>query len=159
MRTRTTLALAGLLLSGCIFQNLSSARVLQDTVYQLNDEARWARIDLASQRVTRDYRAAFLLSHRAWGHDVAIADIDATTIDMGDGEDTARSLVTVTWYDQRTMELSNTVLTQQWVRVDGSYFLDGETIVGGNEDLFEEVDPEIVEEANRGPVAVNTATP
>lgn len=139
MRARHLLPIAGLLLSGCLFQNLAPERQLQDTVYQLNDETRWARIDLASQRVHASYRAHFLLAHRAWGHDIAIADIDPTNIQIDGEGDTARSLITVTWYDQRTMLLERTVITQQWQRTDNGYQLSGETIIGGSEALLEEV--------------------
>ncbi len=136
MRVSAIVPLLGLLLGGCIFQNLTPTRQLQDTVYQLNDETRWARIDLASQRVTDDYRVHFLLAHRAWGHDIAIADIDPTNIQVDDDSEHARSLVTVTWYSQSTMELARTVITQQWNRTDNGYRLASETIVGGDEQLF-----------------------
>lgn len=145
MRASSPILLLGLFLGGCLFQNLTPARQLQDTVYQLNDETRWARIDLASEKVSPDYRARFVLAHRAWGHDIAIADIDPTHIQLAGEGESARSLVTVTWYDQRTMELSRTVLTQQWVHTDNGYRLDGETIVGGNEDLLAPVSDEELE--------------
>jgi hypothetical protein len=149
MRAIRPLAVICLLLSGCIFQNLSDTRRLQDTVYQFNDETRWARIDLASQRVSPDYRARFLLAHRMWGHDIAIADVDPTNIQMAEEGDSASSQVTVTWYDQRTMELHSSVLTQHWVKTDNGYLLDSETIIGGSDDLLvpPSEDPEDVEAA------------
>lgn len=136
MRARHLLPLLGLLLSGCLLQNLAPERQLQDQVYQLNDETRWGRIDLASQRVHGDYRARFLLAHRAWGHDIAIADVDPTNIQIDGEGDLARSLVTVTWYDQNTLYLDRTVITQEWQRTDNGYQLHAETIIGGNEGLL-----------------------
>lgn len=143
MRASPLLLAVGLFLTGCMFQNLTPTRQLQDTVYQLNDETRWARIDLASQRVMPAYRARFLLAHRQWGHDIAIADIDPTHIQLGEDGEHARSLVTVTWYDQRTMELTRTVVTQQWERTDNGYMLSAETIVGGSDLLLEQIDEDV----------------
>lgn len=127
---------AGLVLGGCLFQHFSPAQQLTEQAYALNDEARWARIDLASERVAPRYRAAFLSSHREWGARIQIADADMTNVVLGE-DDTATSLVRVSWYDVTTMEAHATTLRQRWIKTDGGYLLDGEEVIGGDEALLQ----------------------
>lgn len=124
-------------IGGCMIQNLSPISALTDQVYAINDESRWARIDLATERVLPAYRQTFLTSHREWGHDIQIADSDTTHLTLSDDEEDAISLVTVSWYDQRTMELSQTVIRQRWTHTDNGFRLDQERVVGGNEALLD----------------------
>jgi len=135
-------------LSGCLLQNLSATRVLTDQVYALNDEIRWARVDLATERVSPEYRPVFLAQLRSWGHNVQIADSDTTHVQISDDMESATSLTTLSWYDQSTMELHTSVIQQRWVKNDGGGFmLDLVRVVGGESSLFEDVPPEIVEAA------------
>ena len=129
------LALA-LMASGCIFQHLTPERQLTDQAYAYNDEVRWARIDLAAQRVHPEYRATFLASHAAWGGDVQIADADMTNVTFNDGQSEATTLVRFAWYDQRTMEVTGTVIAQHWRMTESGFLLDRERIVGGDETLL-----------------------
>ena len=134
--------------SGCIFQHLSPEAQLTDEAHAYNDEVRWARIDLAAQRVHPDYRATFLTSHAAWGTDIQIADVDMTNVTFDDGQTTATTRVQVAWYDQRTMEVTGTVLTQHWQMTENGFRLDDETIVAGDEGLL--TFPEEDEDADDG---------
>lgn len=130
-------AVACLALGGCIFQHFSPTQKLTDQAHALNDEARWSRIDLATQRVAPEYRRTFLTSHREWGGEVQIADADMTSIVLGDGEDAATSIVTVSWYDRATMEVRSTTLRQHWVQRDGAFLLSAEHVIGGDEALLD----------------------
>ena len=145
-------ALALTTLSGCLLQNLSATRQLTDQVYALNDEVRWARIDLATERVAPDYRPAFLAQHRRWGHDVQIADSDTTHVQISDDMESATSLVTLSWYDERTMELHTSVVQQRWVKTDNGFMLDLVRVVGGEPSLLEDP-PEDAAEASAQPTA------
>lgn len=136
MRASLVLAVCTLCISGCIFQNLSTSRELTDQVYAFNDEIRWARIDLATERVAPDYRAEFVLAHRMWGHDIQIADADMTHVQIADDSETATSLVTFAWYDERTMRLHNTVVQQRWTKTNDAFLLEAEVVVGGDETLL-----------------------
>ena len=152
MRALAKLSVACLLafsLSGCILENLSGTRQLTDQVYALNDEIRWARIDLATERVAPDYRPTFLAQHRLWGHDIQIADSDTTHVQISDDSDSATSLVTLSWYDERTMELHTTVIQQRWVKDGdmGAFQLDLVRIVGGHPGLLEDPPEELEAEA------------
>jgi len=146
MRAISVLAVCSLMLAGCIFQNLSSSRQLTDQVYAFNDEIRWARIDLATERVAPEYRAEFVLAHRMWGHDIQIADADMTHVQIADDSASATSLVTFSWYDERTMRLHSTVIQQRWTKTDDAFLLEGEDIVGGDETLLGDPPADVVVE-------------
>lgn len=135
--------------SGCIFQHMTPERQLTDQAYAINDEVRWARVDLAAQRVDPEYRATFIASHVEWGTNIQIADCDMTNVTFEDGQTQATTLVAVSWYDQRTMEVNASVVSQHWHMTENGFQLDGEDIVGGNEDLlvFPEEDEEEGDEA------------
>lgn len=150
-------AAACLAYGGCMFQNLSPTRQLTDQVYAFNDETRWARIDLAADRVAPAYRATFAVSHAGWGRDIQIADADLTHVQLADDEQTATSLVSIAWYDQATMIVRGSTLRQHWVKTDAGYLLDGETIVDGDEGLLrlpeEEAAEDAAEDADAEPLA------
>jgi hypothetical protein len=143
-------AVASLALGGCIFQHFTPIQKLTDQAYALNDEARWARIDLATQRVAPEYRATFLATHREWGGEIQIADADMTNVVLGDEEQGATSVVTVSWYDRATMQVRSTTLRQHWVQRGGGFLLDEEQVVGGDEGLLHR--PQADTEEAREPV-------
>ena len=162
MNARAVLSLLSIVIaasqSGCMFQSLTPIRQLTDQVRDLNDETRWARVDLAAQRVHPEYRADFLLRHRLWGHDVQIADTEATNIQISEDDETATATVSVSWYDQRTMLVFSSVIAQTYRKTDTGYMLNGERIVSGDLRLLE--DPDEVAERMGGaresePVALN----
>lgn len=125
------------MLSGCMLIDSISPQVrLGDQVHQLNDEIRWGRIDLAAQRVAPSHRRQFVQSHRAWGTTIRIAEADITNMQLGLPDDQAASLVTYSWFNERTMELSSTTVRQLW-KGDGSGFvLSGEEVIAGDESLL-----------------------
>ena len=136
MRAHHLLALVTLLLGGCLLQNLGADRQLTDQVYAFNDEVRWARIDLATERVSPDFRPAFLAMHRAWGHDIQIADSDCTHVQISDDSQSATSLVTLSWYD-RSLNVRTSVVRQRWIKTDSGFLLDQIVVVGGDEGILE----------------------
>lgn len=134
--------------AGCaLLQGISPETHLADEVYQLNDEARWARVDLASLRCDPNYRAAFVASHRRWGNDIRVADADVTNLTMGN-DGVATSLVTYQWVDERSMELYATTVQQTWTgNGEIGFHLLREDIVAGEARLYEEVEggPRVLE--------------
>jgi hypothetical protein len=128
--------------AACVFQRFAPTQLLRDEVEALVDESRWGRVDLASERVTSSYRGEFLSSRRDWGRDVRIADAELTNLVLAEDMNTASATIEVTWYDQRTMEVSGTVLSQRWVRDDERYMLEGETVVSGDDALLAAEDEE-----------------
>ena len=61
-------------LYGCLIQNLSPETRMRDSVIELNEGARWGRMDVASGHVSPLFRTQFKLSHMRWGRDIQIAD-------------------------------------------------------------------------------------
>ena len=133
---------------GCIFQNLSPTRMLTDQVQALTDETRWARVDLAADRVAPTYRNAFIASHRGWGREVQIADAELTNLALAEGDETATSLVTLAWYDLSTMEVRSSTIVQHWIKTDNGYLLDEEHVTDGDEAIL--ILPEEADAASEG---------
>ncbi len=136
-------------LGGCTLLEMSAPETrLSDVVYQLNDEARWGRVDLAAQRVAPEWRARFLAQHRRWGRDVRVADADVTNMELGLPDDRAASVVTYSWIDERTMELSSTTVRQIWESNGEGFRLVREEIAGGDPALL--VRPEMAPDSEEG---------
>jgi len=142
----------GLLLGlyGCLIQNLSPETRMRDSVIELNEGARWGRMDVASGFVDPPFRPQFKLSHMRWGRDIQIADTEILgmnphTDDAGEG---AFSRVAVRWYDQNTMVLANTVIRQTWKKHKQTFLLTNESVESGHPDLL--VIPEVEQAAKPG---------
>jgi hypothetical protein len=130
--------LAFVLASGCIFQNVGSEEKLRDAVVGYNDETRWNRLDLAQLRVTPARRGDFRMRHYRWGRDIQIADMDILDVQVsGEEHENAISVVHISWYNQSTMMIADTIVAQEWERVTGGYILIDETVREGNETLLE----------------------
>lgn len=150
--------LAFVLTSGCIFQNIGSEEKLRDAVVGYNDETRWNRMDLAQLRVTPARRGDFRLRHHRWGRDIQIADMDILDVQVsGEEQENAISVVHISWYDQSTMMIADTVVAQEWERVTGGYILIEETVREGSAALLE-IPPHLVPDAGTEGEAVDGAT-
>lgn len=150
--------LAFVLTSGCIFQNIGSEEKLRDAVVGYNDETRWNRMDLAQLRVTPARRGDFRLRHHRWGRDIQIADMDILDVQVsGEEQENAISVVHISWYDQSTMMIADTVVAQEWERVTGGYILIEETVREGSAALLE-IPPHLVPDAGAEGEAVDGAT-
>jgi hypothetical protein len=130
-------------LSGCLIQNLSPETRMRDSVIELNEGARWGRMDVASGHVAPNFRTQFKLSHMRWGRDIQIADteilgMNPQTDDEGQG---AFSRVAVRWYDESTMVLASTVIRQIWQKHKQTFLLTNESIESGHPGLL--VIPEV----------------
>ena len=119
-----------------MFTGVSAEERLRDAVVGINDEMRWNRLDLATQRVAPPYRGYYRLSHHSWHRDFQIADTEIIHVEIGEERATATSMVAVRWYDQRTMLLAETTLRQKWTKVTGGYVLINEEVASGNERLL-----------------------
>lgn len=135
--TRTP-ALAFLFLSGCmLIDNIGPQQRFSDQVHDLNESARWGRLDLAAQSVAPEHRAAFVAQHRAWTGEVRVADVDVTNLEMQLPDGSLASTVAYQWIDERTMELHSTTVRQRWISSGDGFALAGETIIGGEPELLE----------------------
>ena len=129
---------------GCLLSNVSTAEKLREAVEGANSEARWGRLDLASQRVHPSYRAAWASARRDWQDEVQIADSEVTSLRLDDDQTGAVSMIVVEWYRYDTMTLRESTIRQTWDRVGGTFALLSEEVVDGDEELFAE--PEEPEE-------------
>jgi len=130
-------------LCGCLMQNLSPETRMRDAVIELNEGARWGRMDVASGHVAVPFRPQFKISHLRWGQDIQIADTEIlgmspVTDEDGDG---AFSRVAVRWYDQNTMVLADTVIRQTWQKHKQTFLLTDESIESGHPGLLVIPDP------------------
>jgi hypothetical protein len=128
-------------------QNLSPETRMRDSVIELNEGARWGRMDVASGHVAPPFRPQYKLSHMRWGRDIQIADTEILgmnphTDEEGEG---AFSRVAVRWYDESTMVLASTVIRQTWQKHKQTFLLTNESIESGHPGLL--VIPEIEQAA------------
>jgi hypothetical protein len=125
-------------LCGCLVQNLTPETRMRDSVLELNEGARWGRMDVASGHVAPQFREQFRLSHIRWGRDIEIADTELLGMSPDTDEDGAGafSRVAVRWYDQNTMVLASTVIRQTWQKHKQTFLLTGEAIESGHPGLL-----------------------
>jgi hypothetical protein len=124
-------------------QNLSPETRMRDSVIELNEGARWGRMDVASGHVALPFRTQFKLSHMRWGGDIQIADTEILGMNPETDEEGAGafSRVAVRWYDQSTMVLADTVIRQTWQKHKQTFLLTNESIESGHPGLL--VIPEV----------------
>lgn len=124
---------------------------MRDSVIELNEGARWGRMDIASGHVAPPFRAQYQLSHMHWGRDIQIADTEILGMNPQTDEEGAGaySRVAVRWYDQRTMVLASTVIRQTWQKHKQAFLLTNESVESGHPGLL--VVPEVEQRAE--PVA------
>ncbi len=130
------LALIGL--SGCLLQNLSPETRMRDAVIELNEGARWGRMDVASGHVAPGFRPQFQASHVRWGRDIQIADTEILGMSPHTDEEGAGafSRIAVRWYDESTMVLANTVIRQTWQKHKQTFLLTSESVESGHPALL-----------------------
>ena len=125
-------------LSGCLLQNLSPETRMRDAVIELNEGARWGRMDVASGYVAPGVRPQFQASHIRWGRDIQIADTEILGMSPETDEEGAGafSRIAVRWYDQSTMVLANTVIRQTWQKHKQTFLLTSESVESGHPGLL-----------------------
>lgn len=120
------------LASGCLLDNISPTRKLNDSIRDLNDASRWGRIDLAVQYVEPTYQTTFLKARHRWGRQLRIADTELVRLDINSEQDQAIALMAISWYRMDQMTLRYTVVRQVWIENDGHYLLSAEAVSEGD---------------------------
>ena len=138
MRVPVSYLVVALLCSGCFMQDMSPTERLRDAVIELNDHARWHRIDTASQLVAANYQPTYQYTHTNWGHRIQIADTEIKQVIINKKKDLAQSIVVVKWYDQQSMRVTQTELLQEWQKSGRTFLLINETIQSGQKSLLAE---------------------
>ena len=139
------------LCAACFLAGVSVDKKVGDTVYMLNNQARWGRINDASQMVDADYRDAFIDRHRLWGSDIQLADTEIVNIQIASDSKQASAFVNYTWYAMKDMTLHETTLQQLWSARNSGFALSSEVVVGG--------DPTLLSAASAKKAATNVTPP
>jgi hypothetical protein len=131
--TRITLVFGSMFaLSACFLAGAGADKKLSEAVYNLNDQARWGRIDDAVPFVDVPFRERFADQHRRWGNEIQLADSEVLNIRLSGDSANASAFVSYSWYEMNDMTLHETTLLQQWKARGRSFALAGETVVRGD---------------------------
>jgi hypothetical protein len=122
--------------SACFLANLGSDKKIGDAVQNLNNPARWGRLNDAALLVLPEYRETFLNQHRLWGTDIQLADSEIVNIQLASDSQIASAFVTYSWYAMADMTLHETTLRQHWEAKNSSFALRAETVVRGDPSLL-----------------------
>jgi hypothetical protein len=101
--------------AGCL---MTPGQRREDTLMRearaFNDDMRWARYDQLATSLPKDEAQLFLARAHAVGDDLVMADYEVTSINFGQGSETAKVSVNVQWYSRRAAILHSTTLEQDW---------------------------------------------
>lgn len=121
-------------------KNISPEERLREAVMDLNNQARWNRIEVALERVSPKYQAYYRSTHSEWGEEIQIADNEVVGMIASRDEEDAISRVTFRWYRQDSMIISDTVVKQTWKKSGRTFMLIDEVIENGHPGLLAFVD-------------------
>lgn len=136
-KATTKTALLSLLLSaGCTLSNLTPQARFQESVYTLNDAARWGQVDLAAHNVSPKYKPKFEERRKDWGESINIAEVELLYQALAEDKESAVSEISLSWTDASGVMLHKSFLTQTWANEHGSFKLVDERIKKGDPGVF-----------------------
>ena len=109
----------------------------QEAAMDMNVNARFGRMELATEKVSPKGRTEFLEHRKSWGGRVRVADTELAGLHMVD-EDNAEVTVKVAWYATNEQELRVTTLRQKWHDFKGDWRMVGEARTDGDVGLIGE---------------------
>ncbi|HEX5659438.1 MAG TPA: hypothetical protein VFX59_19720 [Polyangiales bacterium] len=124
------------LLAGCTLQNLTPTARMQESVYHLNDAARWNQLEAAAKLVSPKYQAQFRERRATWGETINVAEVDLLFMQLAQDKESAVSEISLSWTDATGVHLHRSNVTQKWANESGSFRLVDETINKGDQALF-----------------------
>lgn len=140
-KTLAAVALSSLVLGGCPVMHQAPPARAQEAASELNLNAKFGRMELASERVAPKARDTFFESRRAWGGKVRVADYELQGLKMK-GEADAEVFVRVSWFRVDEQDLRGTTLRQRWHDFKGDWKLVEEARLDGDVGLLgEPVEP------------------
>lgn len=131
------LALACLGLFGCPAIHQTPGARAQEAANDLNVNARFGRMEIASEKVAPPAKDAFFERRRAWGGRIRVADYELAGMKMK-GETDAEMFVKVAWYLVDEGDLHVTTLKQSWHDFKGDWKLTDEARTDGDAGLLGE---------------------
>ena len=136
LRAAITAVALSISASACFFANLGSDKKIGDAVQNLNNQARWGRLNDAALLVLPEYRETFMNQHRFWGTDIQLADSEVVNIQLASDSKNASATVSYSWYAMTDMTLHETTLRQHWEATKNTFALRAETVVRGDPKLL-----------------------
>lgn len=121
---------------GCASMPTQASKA-QDAAHDLNLNARFGRLELASERVAPEAREAFAERHKHWGGNVRIADLELVGFRLGKKD--AVTTVRYAWYRPNEQDLRSTSVRQTFRDHKGVWLLVTEEHAEGDLGLFGEV--------------------
>jgi hypothetical protein len=131
-----TLCLALLLSASCTLSNLTPQARFQESVYTLNDAARWGQVDIAARSVSLKYKPKFEERRQNWGETVSIAEVELLYQALAEDKESAVSEISLSWTDASGVNLHKSFLTQTWANEHGNFRLVDERIKKGDPGVF-----------------------
>jgi hypothetical protein len=137
IKAHTALVLVSLwLLGGCTLSNLTPQARFQESVYTLNDAARWGQVDIAARNVSPKYKSLFEERRQNWGESISIAEVELLYQALAADKESAVSEISVSWTDASGVMLHKSFLTQTWANEHGNFKLVDERIKKGDPGVF-----------------------
>jgi hypothetical protein len=136
----TALALAAVLMSGCIAgAGYSTRDKLMDATHEYADGVRWGKLEQASLHVPAPQRRSFIERHQALEDELEIADCELVNLVIDPKKDRATARYDYVWTLKRRGLVEKTTTDQTWERSSGDWLLASEVRVKGAPlSLFEE---------------------
>ena len=104
---------------------------------ELNQAARWGRMDVAMESTFADYRSEFIKNRAAWHANVRILDTEMAGLSVPESNK-AVVQVDVSWLLADSSDLRVTRIEQEWGNQKGSGLIESEKRLSGAEGLFGE---------------------
>ncbi len=124
-------------LVGCVAASQSGAARAQEAAAELNLNARFGRMELASEYVAPKARELFFERRKLWGGRVRVADYEITGMKMR-GDEAAEVVMHVAWYRIDEGDLKSTTIRQGFHAIHGEWKLVEESRVDGELGLLGE---------------------
>lgn len=137
LRVLSAVSFASLALLGCPAVHQTPAARAQEAANDMNVNARFGRMEIASEKVAPKAKDAFFERRRGWGNRVRIADYELAGMKMK-GETDADMFVKVAWYLVDEGDLHVTTVKQSWHDFKGDWKLVEETRTDGDAGLLGE---------------------
>lgn len=127
---------SALLVLGCSSLPTPRSRA-SEAARELNQAARWGRMDVAMEATFEEYRSEFVKNRAGWHANLRILDTEMAGLTLPDS-DTAVVQVDISWLLVDNSDLRVTRIEQEWANHEGSWLIQGEKRVSGATGLFGE---------------------
>ena len=131
-----SLGLNALVLSACSSIPTPRSRA-SEAAREMNQAARWGRMDIAMQATFEEYRSEFLKNRASWHSQLRILDTEMAGLTLPES-DKAIVQVDISWLLVDNSDLRVTRIEQEWGNHKGSWLIESEKRVSGATGLFGE---------------------